>query len=252
MPTTVRYILITALRDRLFAGLCAALLVATGISLLLGSTAFLESWQMTVVLASGAARLILMSGLMVFACFHIHQMFDNKEIEVMLSRPLSRPCLLFQYWLGFTAVGLLLSLIVLAIIGLIGSYDLQGYAAWSLSLMLEVMLVVAMAVFASFTLRSAVLSVMGCMGLYLLSRMMAFFIMTSQSGLGTTGSWAPLGQVLEVISVMVPRLDMFTQSDWLVYGMPMLGGWWHVIVQAAIFTPLLLMAAMVDFRRREF
>lgn len=251
MLTTIRYILLTALRDRLFIGLFAVVIAATLISLLLGSTAFLESAQMTLALTAGASRLIVLIGLIVFACFHIRQMFDSKEMEMMLSRPISRHMLLMAYWLGFAAVGMVLCLPVFGILALMGHAGWLGLAAWSASLLLEVMLVLALALFAALTLRSAALSVMGCMGCYVLARMMAFFVMTSQSGLagGAHMTWAKY--LLELISIMVPRLDMFTQSQWLVYGGEALAGWWHVPVQAAIFIPLLLLASVADFSRRE-
>lgn len=252
MSTTIRYILLTALRDKLFFGLCTVLVLAVLISLLLGSTAFLESHAMALALSAGAARMILLVGLMIFACFHIRHMFDSKEMEVMLSRPMSRHVLLLAYWLGFVTVGLLLCLPLFAMLALMGSADWLGFGAWAASLVLEMMLVLALAVFASFTLNSAVLSLMGCMGCYLLARMMAFFVMTAQSGLtgGAHIGWAKT--VLQTISTIVPRLDMFTKSDWLVYGAATLDGWWHVPAQAAIFIPVLLLASLADFRRREF
>ncbi len=253
MHTTIRYILITALRDRIFIGLFTGMFIATGICLLLGSTAFLEPQHMAMALASGAARMILMVGLMVFTCFHIRQGFDSKEIEVMLSHPMSRAQLLLSYWLGFSLVGVLLALPVLMMIALIGPHDLAGYMGWAASLLLEAMLVVAMAIFSSFTLRSAVMSVMSCMGFYILSRLMAFFVMTSQSGLAAAGSsFTPFKKILELLYILVPRLDMFTKSQWLVYGADTMAGWIYVPMQAAIFVPLLLLAAMADFRRQEF
>src|SRR5271155_3737620 len=101
MLTNIRYILITALRDWLFIGLLAGILLATAVSATLGSTAFIEEKEMTVTFAAGAARLILMVGMIVFVCFHIRNAFDTKEIDVILSRPISRSNLVISYWLGF-------------------------------------------------------------------------------------------------------------------------------------------------------
>src|SRR5471030_2906314 len=109
MLTNIRYILITALRDWLFIGLLACVLCAAAISATLGNTAFLETQEMTITFAAGSARVILMVGLIVFVCFHIRSAFDTKEIDVIMSRPISRSNLVIAYWLGFAFVALLLT-----------------------------------------------------------------------------------------------------------------------------------------------
>jgi len=251
MLTNIRYILITALRDWLFIGLLVSILFATAISATLGSTAFLEEKEMTITFASGASRLILMIGLIVFICFHIRSAFDTKEIDVILSRPISRSNLVISYWLGFALVALLLTVPVIAIVGLIGVGSWSGFIGWSLSLLLETFMVVALALFSAFTLRSAVTSVIACMGFYVLSRMMAFFVVTAQSGLGMDKiGW--MKYVLVAISSIVPRLDFFAKSQWLVYGFDSNQEWVTFIAQTAIFVPVLLLAAIIDFRRKQF
>lgn len=253
MLTNIRYILITALRDWLFIGLLVGILVATGISATLGGTAFIEKQEMTLTFASGSSRLILMVGLIVFVCFHIRNAFDTKEIDVIMSRPISRSNLVIAYWLGFAFVAFLLTLPVFALIALVGVPSWSGFVGWALSLLLETMLVVALALFSSFTLKSAVTSVMATMGFYVLSRMMAFFVATSQSGMvGGEFKYILLRKILSVISTIVPRLDLFAKSEWLIYGFHSAQEWWVFILQVVIFVPILVLASIADFRRKEF
>lgn len=253
MLTNIRYILITALRDWLFTGLLLGILFATAISATLGSTAFLEEREMTITFAAGASRIILMVGLIVFVCFHIRNAFDTKEIDVILSRPISRSNLVIAYWLGFAFVAFLLTVPVVAIIGMIGVTNWQGFIGWSFSLLLETFMVVALALFSAFTLRSAVTSVIACMGFYVLSRMMAFFVVTSQSGMvGTEIKFVLMRYVLKLISTVVPRLDFFAKSQWLVYGFNSSQDWIIFVMQAAVFVPLLVLASIADFRRKQF
>jgi len=251
MLTNIRYILITALRDWLFIGLLVSVLLAAGVSATLGGTALIEQKEMTVTFAAGSARLILMIGLIVFVCFHIRSAFDTKEIDVILSRPISRSNLLISYWLGFATVASFLVIPVIGLIGLLGAESWSGYAGWGASLLLETFLVVALALFAAFTLRSAVASVIACMGFYVLSRMMVFFVMTAQSGVGT-GKMEWMKYVLVTISTIVPRLDFFAKTQWLVYGFDSNQEWIVCIGQTAVFVPLLLLAALADFRRKQF
>jgi hypothetical protein len=115
------------------------------------------------------------------------------------------------------------------------------------------LMVIALALFRAFTMRSAVTSVLGCMGFYVLSRMMAFFIVTSQSGLvAQQPQYMVLKYILRTISIIVPRLDFFAKSEWLVYGFNTNQDWVLYLLQAVIFVPLLLMASIVDFRRKQF
>ncbi len=252
MLTNIRYILITALRDWLFIGLLSGVALATVISATLGGTAFLEGKAMTIAFASGSSRVILMIGLIVFVCFHIRNAFDTKEIDVILSRPISRGNLIFAYWLGFSFVALMLVVPVVAVMGLIGVQNWGGYIGWGASLQLEAMLVVALALFSAFTMRSAVVSVLACMGFYVLSRMMVFFVMTSQTTQMQGDQYIVMKYVLSAISTVVPRLDFFSKSEWLVYGFDAARDWQLFILQAAVFIPVLLLATLADFRRKQF
>ncbi len=252
MLTNIRYILLTALRDWLFIGLFIGILVATAISATLGSTAFIEEKEMTLSFASESARIILMVGLIVFVCFHIRNAFDTKEIDVILSRPISRSNLVISYWLGFSLVGLLLTVPVLLLIDIIGVADFAGFIGWGASLVLEMGLVVALALFSAFTMRSAVTSVLGCMGFYVLSRMMAFFVFTSNSGMFNAPKFIVLKWTLQAISTILPRLDFFGKSDWLIYGLSSAQDWQLYVAQTVVFVPILLVAAMIDFRRKQF
>lgn len=252
MFTSVRYILITALRDWLFIGLIVGVLFATMISATLGGTAFLEEKEMTISFAAGSARLILMIGMIVFVCFHIRNAFDTKEIDVILSRPISRSNLVIAYWLGFSFVAFLIAIPVVAIIGFIGVLNWAGFLGWSLSLLLEALLVIALALFSAFALKSAVASVLACMGFYVLSRMMAFFVATAQSGMFNDEKFIVLKYILVAISTIVPRLDLFCKTEWLVYGFDTQQDWIVFVVQIGIFVPILLLASVADFRRKQF
>jgi len=253
MLTNIRYILITALRDWLFVGLLASILFATAISATLGSTAFLEEREMTITFASGASRIILMIGLIVFVCFHIRNAFDTKEIDVIMSRPISRSNLVIAYWLGFALVAVLLTVPVIGIIAMIGVNNWAGFFGWAVSLLLETFIVVALALFSAFTLRSAVTAVIASMGFYTISRMMAFFVVTSQSGMvGGETKYAVMKYILIAISTIVPRLDFFAKSQWLIYGFDSSQDWIVFLVQAVVFLPLLVLASIADFRRKQF
>lgn len=254
MITNIKYILLTALRDWLFVALLFGVSLATAISIAMGGTALLEPEQMTLAFSAASARAILMIGLIVFVCFHIRSGFDTKEIDVMLSRPISRGNLVLSFWLGFSIVAILVVVPIIAIIGYVGLMSINGFALWSVSLLLEALLVVALSLFASLTLRSAVFSVLASLGFYVLSRMMGFFVATSESGVLFENQEVNtlLRGAIDIVSVVVPRLDFFTKSEWLIYGIRSYDEIQLFLIQTAVFVPLLIVAAIIDFKRRQF
>lgn len=254
MKTNIRYILLTALRDWLFIGLMIGVVACSLISGAMGDMAMVEPEQLRLTYAAASSRLVLVVGLIVFVCFHVRNGFDTKEIDVFLSRPISRHNLVLSYWLGFSVVALLLVIPTIAIVYTVGVLDVQGFMIWAASFAFEILLVVAAALFSAFTLKSAVSSVMASLGFYVLSRMMGFFIATANSALLFRSSElnGMSKFLMEKLAIFVPRLDFFAKTEWLVYGVDSAMEVAHFALQGAIFIPLLVVAAIIDFRRKQF
>ena len=220
MLTNIRYILLTALRDWLFLALMIGVVACSLIAHLLGSTALVETQEMTLSYVSASTRIVIVMGLIIFACFHVRNAFDTKEVDMFLARPVTRANLVFSYWLGFAVVATLLVLPTVGFVALQGLMDKTGFLLWTISLLAECWLAVAVALFTSFTLRSAVTSVLASIGFYVLGRMMGFFIITTKSAFLFDQQWlnAILTGALKGVSVIMPRLDFFAKSEWLIYG----------------------------------
>jgi ABC-type transport system involved in multi-copper enzyme maturation permease subunit len=254
MLTHIRYILLTARRDRLFLGILAAITVAAYICSVLGSTAMLEPTQMTLAFTAAVSRVMVMVGIIVFIGFHLQSAFESKEIELLLSRPLSRAALVLAYWLGFALVALLLTLPAMAILYYLGPLNQTGFMIWSISLLLEAWLVVAISLFAVLTLKSGVNAVLASLGIYSLARLIGFFLALLKSGVAQQEEWLRLTAhwIITMISTVMPRLDFFAKSSWLIYGPKSYEDALLSLYQAAIFIPLLLAASIIDFKRKQF
>lgn len=66
------------------------------------------------------------------------------------------------------------------------------------------------------------------------------------------GSHGFENDVFYVISSIIPRLDFFAKTEWLVYGVGETGEIIRFMLQAAAFIALLLAIAIYDFKRKEF
>lgn len=250
MIATLKFVLLTALRDRLFAGLFTLVAVGFAMAIYLGDAALVEKGQATVVYAGGAARTILILGLVIFQAFHIQRLYETREIEAVLSRALSRERFIVAYWAGFAVVALLLAAPIIALVMLFQS-SFEGAIWWAVSLVLEAFIVIAFAVFAGITMEKAVPAVFATMGFYALSRLMSFFLAISAStpAAGINAITVPLS---DMMSLLVPRLDLFAQTRWLVYGPGEIDSMLVLVAQAGLYVSLLLFAAMFDLRRKRF
>lgn len=254
MLSNIRYVLLTATRDRLFLGLLVGVLLAAYISSILGSTAMLETEQMTISFTAASARVIIMVGVIVFIGFHMRNAFDAREIDVLLSRPISRTTLVLSYWIGFSTVAALLVIPTIALVGVMGTLNQTGFWLWSVSLLLESWLVVSVALFASLTIKSGVGTVLSSLAIYTLSRMMGFFLATTSMGgifkeheINVGAKW-----LMQGISFIVPRLDFYAKSSWLIYGAKSYEDLTLFLMQSAVFIPLLMAASVIDFKRKQF
>ena len=255
MKSIIRYTLITAKRDWLFLGLFVITSIAIAISIFLGSTALVEQQQMAIAYASGASRLILIIGLILFVCFHVQRSFDNRELEVILSRPISRTSFVIAYWLGFVVLGVSVAVPLIVALWLFTPVDPVGLLYWGGSLILEIGIMLAFALRSALILQRAVTSVLSAFGFYVLARMMGFFTATIKAPVAlkyNTDANGIIQFLLEAISIIFPRLDLYGKSAWLIYGIDGAENLWIFQVQSLIYIPLLLAVAIFDFQRKQF
>jgi len=256
MKNIVRYIFLTAQRDSLFLGLAISIIFCCYVAFFLGGTALVEQQEMSLVYAAGVSRLVLVAGLIIFIAFHIRRSFENREIDLMLVRPVSRHKFIMSYWIGFSVISFFLVLFTSLCIYLftLGMYEMkppqniEGYLYWTFSLFLETQIIVALAMASSLILRSTIIAALFSLGFYILSRMAGFILLIATK----PGANGALDQSFMGISALIPRMDFFGKTDWIIYGVKDINEIYHFIIQAVIYCGLMLSVAIIDFRRKEF
>ncbi|MES2677817.1 MAG: hypothetical protein V4612_05855 [Pseudomonadota bacterium] len=254
MYSILKYILLTAVRDRLYVGLFIILLAAFGISSVVGSTALLEQAQATTVYVAASSRMIFAVGMILFVCFYVRKTFENREVEFVLSKSISRHSFIFAYLLGFILVALLI-ILPLVILLFFMKVNLVGLFYWALSLIFEALIIITFSLLAALILSSAVSAVMASLGFYIISRMMGFFVLTIQiprnpSDFATLDRF--LKAILKIISIVFPRLDLYGKSEWLIYGVVNSADLYIILGQSLIYIPLMIFMAFYDFNRKQF
>ena len=253
---TLRYVLITAIRDRMVAAILVAQLAVLSGAELMASTALMEGRAFGLALAGGGIRAMMVLGLITFVSFHVRRMEETREIEVILTRPISRSLFILAYFAAYGVVATLLALCAGFLLGLgFGGFDM-GLAEWQVSLILECLIVVALSLFSALSLGSATASVIASLGFYLLCRLGAYFRAISEHHTGVLEDSAADRAVhwaIEMISSVLPRLDLFGQGNWLVHGPDSVAwGMGTLAGQTVAAVALLLLATIFDLHRKRF
>ncbi|MFT4718534.1 MAG: ABC-type transport system involved in multi-copper enzyme maturation permease subunit [Rickettsiales bacterium] len=253
MISILRYVLMTAMRDWLYVGVVISLLVAFGISVLIGSSAFSENNQFSIVYVAGSGRILFAIGIIIFICFNIRKSFDNREIEFFLSKSISRSKFILSYILGFFIVSIFALLPLIILISILPEVNYLGLFFWSLSITLESLIFISFAILASFIFKSAVFSVLASFGFYVMSRMMGFFVMNISFS-DSIYNFNSFGKfVTKIISTIIPRLDLFAKSEWLIYGANIsYTDLLIILLQSIIYVFLMIFMCFFDFNRKQF
>lgn len=256
--TIIRHTIITALRDWLLLGLFALSVLAVALSIFLGQTALVEEQHMSLTYMSGINRVILVVGFILFTCFHIRRALDNKEIDMILSKPISRGYFIMSYWIAFMILILVVNIPVLLVITGLGyvfytETSIYGTVIWSMSLVCELAIMTAFAMVSTLIQRSVVSSVMSCFAFYLLSRMISFFTSLEHPLVDRGGNMIEqaMGMLIQAVAALLPRLDLYARSEWVIYNIDSnINYIW--LYQSLIYIPILLAMAVIDFSRKQF
>lgn len=241
------------LRDRLYLGLFIFIFIAFTVSIFLGSTMMVEQSQSSIIYTLGTSRTILSIGMILFVCINISRAFDNKEIEFILSKPISREQFIIGYLLGFFIANLLILLPIYFGVLLIFKVNKIGALYWFLTTLSENLIVISFALLSSLILKNSFSAILASFGFYAISRLMGMFVMTIDFADDISFSkHGDLGMAMKILSVIFPRLDLFSQSSWAVYGVSDSFILWVIFFQSTIYLPLMIFMAFHDFKKKQF
>jgi len=253
MKAILKYILKNGVRDRLYIGIFISLIISFGVSVFLGSTMLVEQQQTTTVYIAGSSRVILAVGMILFVCLSLNRAFENKEIEFILSKAISRQQFVMAYLFGFFLTILLIFIPLFSAIFIIANADKIGLLIWAISLLLEIFLVITFALLVSLILKNSFSAIMATFAFYLIARLMGMFVMAID--LPQDLSLAKnnfLAIILKFFSVLFPRFDLFAQSSWLIYGFKDYSQLPIIFIQFLIYFALLIFMAFHDFKNKQF
>lgn len=253
MKSILNYIILSGLRDRLYIGIFFTLLISFSLAIFLGSTFLTETSQTVAAYIAGSSRIILIVGMILFTCLNINRAFENKEIEFILSKAISREKFILSYLFGFMISGMVILLPLLLVMLILINVNKLGMLIWSLNLLAELMIVICFSLLTSLILKNSFSSILASLSFYIISRLMGVFTMAidlPQEFLQVKNNFFPT--ILKIISIAFPRLDLFSQSSWIIYGIEDFSKIKIIALQSLIYIPLMIFMAFHDFKKKQF
>lgn len=249
--TVGRYTALEALRTRLPLTALVVLLLLFGSSVFIRELAITETVRFQLGLYATAARLcaVFMAGLFVLAS--ITREFHDKGLEVVLALDVPRSHYICGKLAGFMLVALLLGGLFALPVWLLA--PAVAALAWTASLAVELALVVALSLFCIVTFNHLLPATGFVAAFYLLARSItALRLISANPVTGTdTLSHQVTGTLVEGMAYLMPALDRWTDTAWLVNPVPDFTVLPAIFSQGCIYIALLAAATLFDFHRRS-
>ena len=221
-----------------------------GLSIFMQQVAVTESHQ---IQAGTLALVNRLGSVFILVSFVLSGMIrdaQDKSLEFFLAMPISRTGYFFGRLLGYAAVCLLIA--ALAALPLFFRNSGETALLWSASLFMELILICSVCLFFSITLTQLPAALAAVAGFYLLARSMGTLLLLMNGPLAGQGRLQKAADaVFYFIGLLLPRLDEYTQSAWLVYPSPHWSQLLPIILQTVIYSGLMCAAALFDLHRRE-
>lgn len=252
IATIARYTLLEAARTQLPA------LVLVTFALLFAASFFIETISITegarfqsgFYAATARLAAVFIAALYVIAT--VAREFNDKVLEVLLALDLPRSHYVLGKLAGFLAIALAIAAAAAA--PLAGLAAPQPALAWAASLALELAIVAALALFCVITFNQLTAAACFVLAFYALARSLTAIRLMSENPI--TGADTLPHQaarfVIEALALLLPALDSWTQTAWLVNE----AAFWPALAplawQSALYVALLAAAALFDFHRKNF
>ena len=245
-----RATLLEAIRNRLLWLTAIVAALALGLTQFLNQVAITETRQIQIALMAAPLRVAAVFILAVFVITSMVRESSDKVTELLLSLPVPRVSYFLGKFTGFASVAVIIAL--LCALPLIPFAKAVGLAAWTTSLVCELLIVTAMSLFCVLSLAQVVSAFAAVSGFYLLSRSMAAMQVIASAPLyEQTLTDRIVSAVVEFIALLLPSLDRMTQTTWLLEGVTG-NAIVAILGQTVIYLTLICSAAAFDLYRKNF
>jgi hypothetical protein len=247
-----RMIVLEAVRSRLAWVVLLVGVAAFGAAQFLSQVALTEAAEIRAALV---AALLRSAAVFLVATFVITSMVreaNDKVAELLLSQPFPRWKYMAAKLTGYALVSFLIAAgFALPLFALAPAANVM---AWALSLACELLIVTAVSLFCVISLAQVLPALAATAGFYLLARSIEAMQIIATGPLSASDSWvdAAIKTVVTVIALLMPALDRFAVSGWLIDSGPGGAELGRVLSQTCIYLALIGAASLFDLYRKEY
>lgn len=247
-----RYTLLEALRTRLPALVLIALLALLVASFFVEAIAITEGARFQAGFYAAGMRLASVFIAAVYVLQSVAREFNDKSLEVLLALDLPRSHYVLGKLTGFLAIAALIAAV--AALPLASLAAPSAVLAWTASLALELAIVVGLALFCIVTFNQPAPAASFVLAFYLLARSLTAIRLMGEYPLSGTDtlSHQAIRLMVEALALVMPALDAWTRTAWLVDQPPALPVVLALAGQSALYVALLAGATLFDFHRKNF
>lgn len=248
----VKYNLTAAVKDKILISFILLVAVGVSLSIFLGSSSVTEKDQVSLVFTASMLRFSSVMTLVLAIVFYVRKSFDTRDVEFMLTRPISRFQYLLSHFFAFFIIAATISMLcMLTLFFMPIENNMSGLLLWTGSLLVELLIMVSVSIFFSFVMSSAVTGALITVAFYVLARMMGG-ILGVINATPETSIMLLMEKLMLFISIFIPRLDLLGQGSWLIYNDTTVIGWPFIIVQGIVFLGVVFIATLIDFKNKQF
>ncbi len=178
--------------------------------------------------------------------------FNDKGLELVLSLPIPRASYYFGKLTGY--IFSILPMVALFTVTLLFYAPAAQVGLWGFSLLMELILIVALSLLCLFTFNQVPPAFSMVLAVYLLARSITSLQLVGHGPImpGYATYMVVMNGLVDGIAYLLPGLDRFTRTEWLVYG----GGGWadagFVAGQGLVYLVFLSGASLIDLYRKNF
>ncbi len=240
-----------ALRTRFFAIILVLLLIGFGLSLFLEQVTLIETVAYQSSLLAAFLRLSAVYVVSLFVIASMVHEFHDHSIYLWLSLPMQRSRYFLGKFSGFAIVACMTAILFGA--ALLGDIPYQQVGLWTLSLFCELLIITALSLLCVLTFPQTVQAFSVVLGFYILARSISAMQLMAQGPLSASQSYVDqlIYLLIKLLAMLLPNLERFTQSEWLVYHTGYLDNVLEIVVQTIIYVMLLIGMSLFDLYRKN-
>ena len=252
LSTFAQTIIQEAIYSRLILTCMVVFSVGVSLALFLGEIAITETRQIQSGILAAFLRIAIVLILTLFTISSMVRDLNDNTVLIYLSLPLKRSVFLLGKFSGYAFVAICLCSLAACTLGLFTPFS--SVWPWAISLFLESLLMVAFGLVCSLSLAHIPAAFAAVLGFYFLSRSIGAIVLMAHGPIILNDSigQSVMTQVVEGLAFLLPTLDRFTRSEWIIHGQADLVEWSTILPQTIIYLVLLFSVALFDFYRKNF